>query len=337
MSENTEFNPSDYFKLLGIAQAESTLKRKFQIGNFLLQTNGYWLPPIDFLDLALLERAHPYHQLAIEFETEKMLEYFMPHSLVSYSQFTKIANDYFCGGNAFYLKTRNILGQVMKITHLPFVYMRVMVDGSYCLLDNYQQIVARYNHDDVGHIKKYDKLQSVYGIPEWIAQLQTIMFGEESILTPRRELTSGITRKILAFLGFTNDQLKGVIDNFKESKGHQEMTAFIGLPDKDGKKLSDLMQVFPDDSTFKIDFDKFFRLSAETIIECRQIPWFLIGAQPDKGSSPPDLDKVERIYARKILIMQKIFQVMNDDVPNAITFDTQRLQDLINPPKTINP
>lgn len=340
MSETNEFNPEDYFKMLGITLAESTLKRKFTMGNFLLETNGYWVPPIDFIDLALLERAHPYHQLAIEFETEKMLEYFLPSSLVGFSQFLKIANDYFCSGNAFYLKNRNILGQVVKtndgmpaISHLPFVYMRVMTDGNYCLLNNYQQIVKVFNRNDVGHIKKYDKLQNVYGVPAWLAQLQTIMFGEETILTPRRELTNGITRKIIGFLGLTNDQLKDVIENFKASKGHQEMTAFLGLPDKDGKKLDDIMKVYPDDSTFKIDFDKFFRLSAEIIIECHQIPWFLIGALPDKGSSAPDLDKVERIYARKILIMMMIFEAMNEDVPNAIIFDKQKLLDLITPVK----
>jgi hypothetical protein len=340
MSDTNDFNPEDYFKLWGITEAESSLRRKFHAGNFLLQTNGYWIPPIDFIDLALLERAHPYHQLALEFETEKMLEYFLPASMIRYQEFEKIAADYFSSGNAFYLKNRNILGQVAAtnnglpaISHLPFVYMRLMTNGHYCQLDNFGNIVKTYNRNDVGHIKKYDKLQNAYGIPPWIAQLQSIMFGEDSILTPRRELTAGITRKIIGFLGLNNDQLKGVIDNFKASKGHQEMTAFLGLPDKDGKKLDDIMKIYPDDSTFKVDFEKFIRLSNEIIIECHQIPWFLIGAQPDKGSSPPDLDKVIRIYARKILIMLMIFEVMNEDVPGAVVFDKQKLLDLITPAK----
>lgn len=340
MSDNNDFDPQDYFKLFGFSQAESVFQRKLTVGNFLMVTNGYYIPPIDFLDLALLERAHPYHQLALDFETEKMVEYFLPASLVKRSEFQKIANDFFCSGNAFYLKNRNILGQVAAtnngvpaISHLPFVYMRVMTDGNYCQLDNNQNIVHVYDRNNVGHIKKYDKLQNAYGIPPYLAHLQTIMFGEDSILTPRRELTNGITRKIIAFLGMTNDQLKGVIENFKQSKGHQEMTAFLGLPDKDSKKLDDIMKVYPDDSAFKIDFEKFFRLSSETIIECHQIPWFLIGATPDVGSSAPDLDKVERIYARKILIMQMIFDVMNEDVVGAIAFDKQKLLALINPEK----
>lgn len=340
-TKSTEFNPQDYFKLFGVALAESALQRKFTAGNLLMETNGYYVPPIDFADLALLERAHPYHQLALDFETEKMVEYFLPDSLMPYGEFQKLAADYMCSGNGFYLKNRNILGQVTAtndgrpaISHLPFVYMRVMVDGNFCLLDNFQRIVRVFDRNDVGHIKKYDKLQNAYGVPPWLAQLQSIMFGEDSILTPRRELTAGITRKIIAFLGLTNDNLNAVVENFKESKGRQELTAFLGLPAQEGKKLDDVMKVFSDDSAFKVDFDKFFRLSAETIIECHQIPWFLIGATPDKGSSAPDLDKVERIYARKILIMQKIFEVMNDDVAGAVVFDNQQLLNLINPQKT---
>lgn len=329
MSE--EFNPMEYLQYFGITEPESPLRRKFNIGQFLLVSNGYYIPPVDFVDLALSERAHPYHELAIQFETEKMLEYLLPNSLVKYSEFEKIARDYFNSGNAFYLKNRNMLGGVLSISHLPFVYMRVMTDGNYCQLDNNQQIIKTFNKTDISHIKKYDYLQNAYGIAPWIAQLQMVLFGEDSILTPRRELTQGITRKILAFLGLTREQLKAVIDNFKVSKGRQELTAFLGLPDKDGKKLDDIMKVYPDDSAFKIDFDKFFRLSAETIIECHQIPWFLIGAQPDKGSTAPDLDKVERIYARKILIMQKIFEVMNDDVPNAVVFDKEKLNRIIEP------
>lgn len=326
-TESTAFDPQQLFQLFGIGQTESALKRKFNVGNLLMMTDGYYVPPIDFTDYALLKRAHPYHQLALEFETEKMLEFFAPASLTPYAEFAKIASDYFCSGNAFYLKNRNVFGEVRAtnngmpaISHLPFVYMREMVDGNYCQLNNYQQIVKIYPRENVGHIKKYDELQSVYGIAPWLAQLQAILFGEDTILTPRRELTAGITRKIIGLLGFSGEQVKGIVDQLKESKGHQELTAVIGMPDKDGKKLDDLMKIYPDDSTFKVDFDKFFRLSAETIIECHQIPWFLIGAQPDNGSSAPDLDKVERIYTRKILIMMKIFEAMNDDVNGAIIF-----------------
>jgi hypothetical protein len=346
-----EFNPADYFSLLGIGNPESVLKRKFSTFTYLQEINGYYEPPTNPIELALIleEGAHPYLNLVHEYETDKILEFFVDNifaqynsltpSIISKWDFKQIVQDYQLSGYAFYLKNRNILGKVTAtsdgkpaVSHLPFAYMRVMADGNYCQLNTYQQIIAIYRKEDVGMIRNASMIQNVYGRSPYRGLIQSAMLGEDALLTMRRELTSGITRKIISFLGLTNDQLKNVIDNFKLSKGHKEMTAFLGLPDKDQKRIDDVMKVYPDDSAFKIDFGKIFRDTAEILVETRQIPWFMIGATPDQGSTGLDMDKVERIHARRILSLMSPFEQINHDVPGAVNFFKKTLIDLIKQP-----
>lgn len=347
-----EFNPMDYYSLFGIDNPVSALKRNLTTYQFLMVRNGYYEPPTNPIELALMleEGAHPYLNLVHEYETDKILEFFVDDVFAKYNSLTasilskndmkQIVQDYQLCGYAFYLKNRNILGKITAtndgkpaLSHLPFAYMRVMEDGNYCQINPCQQIIAIYPRDNVGMIKNHSMINNIYGRSPYRALVQSAMLGEDAILTMRRELTSGITRKIIGFLGLTDTQLKAVIENFKQSKGHKEMTAFLGLPEKDQKRIDDIMKVYPDDSAFKIDFGKIFRDTAEIIVETRQIPWFMIGATPDQGSTGLDMDKVERIHARRILSLLSPFEQINNDVPEAVVFYKKTLLDLINQTK----
>lgn len=318
----------------GISAPESALKKRFiAFSNYMqLSSYGYYLPVISLVDLALLYQSHPYHQAAIDFEVRKIMEFYAysadGFSLIDPFTMTKIVKDERTFGHAYYLKQKNIVGTITAIEHLPALYMRKMQDGRFCLLDTMlNQPVKVYPAEAVGEIYSPSFFNNVYGVPDYIAQVQMVLFGEDSVLTPRRELTGGATRKILAFMGLSKENADRTLELLAASKGKLEKILTLFLPDKDGKKITDVLHSINDDGILGVDFEKYFRLSAETIIECRQIPWFMWGATPDQGSAGLDIDKVERIYMRKVLDLIKPFEKINSDCPNAVVWQWKTMRD----------
>lgn len=315
------FNPLENFGFFGFGEPISAIrKNNFLAYQGLMQSFNYYEPPIRKLDLVNSLDANAHHACAIDYETQTMTLNFLQSQLLRLKDFRMAAFDFFVTGELFLKKIRNILGQVINLTHLPSLYMRVKIDGGFCRLDWYDRIIDEFEENDIVHIKNYDMRQNIYGTPKWYPQLQAILLGENALLLPRREFTDGTTRKLIMMAGFEKSLVKAFNDRLKESKGEQEKTLVAHLPEND-KRLDDVIKIVSDDNAFKIPFSDFYELSATIIMECHRIPPFLVGQQVEKGASPPDLAKVEAIYAKEILQNMRFFEEINDYVPGAVTFD----------------
>ncbi|MCX7291811.1 MAG: capsid portal protein, partial [Janthinobacterium sp.] len=88
--------------------------------------NGKWYePPMSFDGLAKTYRATVHHSSPLQVKRNILLKTFIPHPLLSRSEFSKFALDYLIFGNAYLEKITSRTGKVLGLKHALAKYMRV--------------------------------------------------------------------------------------------------------------------------------------------------------------------------------------------------------------------
>jgi len=155
---------------LSFGEPESVLADEFAdyLGVFLHQQGEYYEPPVSKRGLAQLLRANAYHGWMPTHRTRQVLRYTRSSSALAVTELEKLLLDYLVTGELYALLTFNPLGQVLKVEHLPSVYMRVRPATSSkprFVLVMPDQTITNYQVDEVLHLTQPDLLQGVYGLP----------------------------------------------------------------------------------------------------------------------------------------------------------------------------
>lgn len=166
------------------------------LGTFLDISGDYYHPPIDLNGLARLTRANAYHGSILHFKKNCIANDFMPSALLGAAELADAAFDWVVYNNMYFQKKYNGLGRVTRLVRLPAKDMRrgKTSDVYYRVNTNLETVTRNaieYRPGEVIHIKGQDVAQSIYGVPEYIGGVQSVLLSEEATLFRRRYYLNG--------------------------------------------------------------------------------------------------------------------------------------------------
>ncbi|MFC0708817.1 phage portal protein [Azorhizophilus paspali] len=261
--------------------------------------NGRWYePPINLDGLARSTRASVYLQSGLTFKRNMLSRTFIPHRLLGREAFEQFALDWLWCGNAYLERRRNRLGGTLSLQPALAKYMRRGQD-----LDRY--FMVRGWHDEhefevgtICHIREADINQEVYGLPEWLAALQSALLNESATLFRRRYYLNGSHAGFILYMSDAAQNEKDVNalrEALRSAKGPGNFrNLFLYSPG--GKK--DGVQVIPvSEVAAKDEFSNIKNITRDDMLAGLRIPPQLMGVVPQNAGGFGSVKDAALVYA----------------------------------------
>ncbi len=277
--------------------------------------NGKWYePPLSWDGLAKSFRASPHHASALYVKRNVLASTFVPHKLLDRATFSKFALDFLTFGNAYLERPRNRLGGALQLRHSLSKFMRRGGDlDNYFFVQGYKQ-EHEFKRGSVFHLMEPDVNQEVYGLPEYLAALQSAWLNESATLFRRKYYNNGPHAGFILYLSDAAQQ-QGDVDALREalkkSKGPGNFkNLFLHIPK--GKK--DGVQILPiGEVAAKDDFMNIKEVTRDDVLASHRVPPQLLGVVPKNTGGFGNVVSAGRtFYELEILPIQRRMLEVND-------------------------
>lgn len=296
------------------------------LGVFLYDNGSYYNPPVSLSGLARLRGANAYHGPLLEFKTNMIMKRFKESHAVPYTQMHPAVTDYVVFMNAYFQRIKNMLGETIRLRHLPAINMRRMKDTGCYLMLKTDGSRTEFNKGEVIHIKNYDVAQTIYGVPAYLGAIQSMLLNEDATLFRRRYYLNGahlgyIFYSANASLG--EEEKNSIRDAVKSSKKLGNFrNLFLHLP---GGREKDIQIIPVGDFSTKDELEKIKNISRDDIVAAHRIPPALASIIPAEAKGGfGDITKASLIYEEnEIIPIRNHFIQINRHLPagKGIAFD----------------
>ncbi|CAD5379002.1 hypothetical protein OF001_U40200 [Pseudomonas sp. OF001] len=227
----------------------------------------------------------------------------------------RVALDFIVFGEAYLQRLTNVIGQVLELRHLPAINMRRKVDGGFVmLLPNGREL--EFAADEVEHVMDYDVEQDVYGVPDYLGGMHSLLLNESATLFRRRYFNNGAHA---GFIFYTNDpdlseededNLRLQIESSKGVGNFRSM--FVNIPNGTEKAI----QLIPvGDVATKDEFEKIKNITRADVIAAWRMNPALAGIMPESVGGFGDIEKIDRVYTNnEIRPIAQLFLQVNDSL-----------------------
>ncbi len=267
--------------------------------------DGLYSPPVELDTLAKALRVNPTHASAIEFK-RNTLAYTVstPQDILTKDDLKRFIQDFLTFGNAYFQIVRNALGKLLRIKHLPALYMRRRADLGYTFkprdYDDHGRVDFR--HGQVFHWAEYDIAQEIYGMPNHISGLTSIWLNDDATLFRRQYYRNG---SHAGYILYTNEPKmpehveKQIANKLKAKEGMAFKNLYINSRGKDTKspELKPIGQVEAKDS-----FKDVKTQTVNDILMLHRVPLELMGVKREGLASSSDLNKVDWMFYKNELL-----------------------------------
>ncbi len=294
------------------------------LGVFTDSNDEYHTPPVDLNGLANLQHANAHHDSAIQIRANCVSRFYIDNGILSDEEMEKAAYEYKIFGQAYFRAYKNRFKQIVRLACEPGLPMRKMTKKNrYCkLLKNNK--IHEYKPGEIIHLKRYDVKQQIYGIPDYLGGIQSVLLNQDATLFRRRYYLNGAHMGFIFFVGGEMDDrdVKLIQRRIKDSKGIGNFkNLFLNMPEGD----KDSLQIIPvGDIATKDEFDRIKNITRNDIISMHRIQPALAGVMPEEKGGFGDIEKILRVdYENEVIPQQKPFLRLNKYLPNdkPIKFD----------------
>jgi PBSX family phage portal protein len=270
-------------RAFSFGDAESVLDRRDLSSYFEVWHNGRWFePPMPMGRLAQVFNLTPYHRSAVALKANWLVSQMVPSRWLGAEDFERFALDFVQMGNGYLQYVPNMAGRIMQAVHSPAVHMRVGVEeGVFWFINEAHGQEFRFEPGRVFHLMQPDVAQEVYGLPEWIAALQSGLLSENATLFRRRYYLNGAHAGFVFYLSEpladakTAESLERVLGSAKGKGNFRNI--FLNIPK--GKK--DGVQIIPiSDVMAKDEFANIKNISRDDLLAVHRVPPQLLGIIP---------------------------------------------------------
>lgn len=288
------------------------------LGVFASDDGRIYTPPVSRTGLAKLLRANAHHGTIPRFKRNLLLRDFKPSAGCSAQTMGRASLDFMVFGEAYFQRLRNVIGQVLELRHLPAINMRRKVGGGFVmLLPKGEEI--HFAEDEVEHVMDYDVEQDVYGVPDYLGGMHSLLLNESATLFRRRYYNNGAHA---GFIFYTNDPdlseededaLKSQISASKGVGNFRSM--FVNIPGGSEKAI----QIIPvGDVATKDEFERIKNITRADVIAAWRMNPALAGIMPENAGGFGDIEKIDRVYTNNEIrpicqLFLQINQVLRGD------------------------
>jgi PBSX family phage portal protein len=305
---------------------EPVIDKSLGSGRTFLTGSGaraYFEPPVNLTGLAKLFHANAHHGSIPFFIRNMVLKYYRESPLLPHDELGKLVIDLEKFGNAYLQVVRNRFGETLALKHLPAVQVRRMkTENQYALLDKNGKPEPIFAVDEVLHMKEYDPLQSIYGLPQYLGGMQSVLLAEDATLFRRKFYKNGAH---MGYVFFTNDKsLKeedklALQQQIADSKGAGNFRSlFVHIPGGSDKAV----QIIPvGEIATKDEFERVKNLARNDVIAMWRVQPALAGVLPENTGGFGDIQKISRVYLEnEIFPRQKSLLDINRVIQNKALF-----------------
>lgn len=275
--------------------------------------NGRWYePPISWEGLARSRHASVHHASALTIKRNLLVKSFLPHRLLSRSDFSRWVFDFLIFGNAYLEARKNRLGGVLTLQPALAKYVRRGIDlSSYWWVPGYDQGQPL---GEVFHLMEHDINQEVYGLPEYLAALQSAWLNESATLFRRKYYQNGSHAGFILYMSdpaAKEDDVNALRKALRDSKGPGNFrNLFMHVPNgkKDGIQLIPISEVAAKDEFLGIK-----NVTRDDVLAAHRVPPQLLGVIPSNTGGFGDVAKAAEVFhAHEILPLQAKLQEVNE-------------------------
>lgn len=296
--------------------AESVLDRRELPEYFEIWHNGRWYEPplpMDKLSVAFNMSAH--HRSAVALKINLLVSHQLPSRWLSADDFERFALDFVQMGNGYLEAVPNLANRIARARHSPARHTRRGVeDQVYWFVGQIGEQDHRYEPGRVFQLQQPDVAQEIYGLPEWLAALQSGLLNESATLFRRRYYLNGAH---MGFILYVNDPLAdtktadAIEDRLKKSKGvgnFKNMFLYNPGGKKDGVQLIPIGEV-----TAKDEFASVKNISRDDLLAAHRTPPQLIGIIPQNNAGFGKVgEALDVFYELEIVPVMRRMLRMND-------------------------
>ncbi|WHI45024.1 phage portal protein [Microbulbifer sp. VAAF005] len=288
------------------------------LGTFLQPGGDYYVPPVSQTGLINLLGANAHHGTIPYFKRNQLRKWFKPGGGVRTECLAKAGFDNEVLGHCYFKKKYNAFGHLLRLEHLPGVNMRRMKESDrFCMLQPNGADPVVYEPGEVVQLKEYDPAQQIYGRPQYLGGVQSVLLNEDSTLFRRRYYNNGAH---MGYIFYTADahlspeDEAAIKEQIKSSKGVGNFRSmFLNIPN--GKEKS--VQIIPvGDIATKDEFERIKNLTRNDILSMWRIQPALAGVMPENSGGFGDIEKITRVYfENEVVPMQDVFLQLNEWLP----------------------
>jgi PBSX family phage portal protein len=279
---------------------EAALDRREMLDYIECWLNGRWYdPPISFDGLARSLRSATHHASAIHFKAQVLASTFAPHKLLDRATLQRAAFDYLVFGNAYLERVPNRLGGTLAIRHALAKYVRRDADlAHYWFVRGWQQ-EYQFPAGSICHLMEPDVHQEVYGLPQYLAALQSAWLNESATLFRRRYYNNGSHAGFILYLTDPAqdqqdiDNLRQALKSAKGIGNFRNLFYYAPNGKKDGIQLLPIGEAAAKDEFFNIK-----AVSRDDQLAAHRVPPQLMGLVPTASAGFGDVVNAARVFAR---------------------------------------
>lgn len=296
--------------------AESVLDRRELSQYFEVWHNGRWYePPLPMDKLAIAFNMSPHHRSAIALKINLLVAHQQPSRWLSADDFERFAIDFVQMGNGYIEAVPNLGGRLAKARHSPARHTRRgREDNVFWFVGQIGEQDHRFEPGRVFQLQQPDVAQEVYGLPEWLAALQSGLLNEHATLFRRRYYLNGAHMGFILYLhdAIADPKMADAIEErLKQSKGVGNFKNMF-LYNPGGKK--DGLQIMPiGEVAAKDEFNSIKNISRDDLLAAHRVPPQLIGIIPQNNGGFGKVDEaLDVFYELEIVPLMRRMLRIND-------------------------
>lgn len=244
--------------------------------------NGRWYePPLSLEGLSRSIGSSVYLQSGLTFKRNMLSRAFIPHRLLTRQAFEQFALDWLWSGNAYLERRRSMLGSARTLQPCLAKYMRRGEDlERYYLVRGWKDEHA-FEAGTVCHLREADIHQEVYGMPEWLAALQSALLNESATLFRRKYYNNGSHAGFILYMTDAAqkeediDALREALRNAKGPGNFRNLFVYAPNGKKEGLQLIPVSEVAAKD-----EFGSIKNITRDDMLAGLRIPPQLMGIVP---------------------------------------------------------
>lgn len=306
--------------MFSFGDAQGVLDRRELAQYFEVWHNGRWYePPLPMGRLAQTFNMSPYHRSAVALKVNLLVSQQVTSRWLDSDTFERFALDFVQMGNGYLEWVPNMAGRVAQAAHSPAVHTRVGVKpGVFWFVNGPVGGMHEYEAGRIFHLQQPDVAQEIYGMPEWLAALQSGLLSENATIFRRRYYLNGAHAGFLLYLSEPLADVKtadAIKEKLRQAKGVGNFkNLFVHIPK--GKK--DGIQIMPiADVTAKDEFTNVKNISRDDLLAGHRTPPQMIGIIPQNNGGFGKISETRDAYyemeivpiARRMLRMNAWFGV----------------------------
>lgn len=281
---------ADGVTVFALDDAVSAMDRRELLGYTECWWNGRWYePPIKPKSLAQMLQASAHHGSAIRIKRNLLVKHFIPHAQLSREEFGKFVLDFLVMGNAYLEDVPNIAGRTAHFANSLALNTRRAKDGVYWFVEKYQD-PHRYEPGRIFHLMEHDVAQELYGKPEYLSAMQSLLLNENATLFRRRYYLNGAHAGFVFYISeatMDNVDIDKIRESLRQARGQGNFrNLFLHVPGgkKDGVQIIPISEVAAKDEFLNIK-----NVTRDDVLAAHRAPPQLLGVIPQNNGGFGDV------------------------------------------------